>query len=309
MKCGNCPKKCTSSTFCGGTDVLKLALAALHFGEEPPITGTGGSGTLFFSGCNMKCPFCQNWQISRGIIGKQIRPEELAGIMLKLQSEGAENINFVTGTHFSIPLLRAANIAVKMGLNLPLLWNSSAYENTSTLKELSENIDIWLPDLKTMESRTAKELYRCPDYPGIAKKAIRRMMDFRPLRFDSRGKMLTGTVIRHLILPGHLQSTRSVLEWYAEEAQGKALLSLLSQYTPVTIPGENTPIPQTYLQREEYDQVLIWLEELDIEEGFIQELETGSDWLPDFRRTRPFSSELARVVWTSEKGYLAGETV
>lgn len=286
---------------------MKLALAALHFGEEPPLTGEGGSGTLFLSGCNMKCPFCQNWQISRGAIGKRVSHEELSDIMLRLQTLGAENINFVTGTHFSFSLINAIKLAITNGLNLPLLWNSSAFEESKTLNALSEEINIWLPDLKTLDPRTASEVFGCPEYTETAKKAIQSMINLGPPRFDPRGKMLSGTIIRHLILPGRLQSTKAVLEWFAEEANGKAMLSLLSQYTPVTIPGETRKIPETYLKQEEYEQVLEWLEELNIEEGFIQELETGSDWLPDFRRSRPFSSSLARVVWTSEKGYLAEE--
>jgi putative pyruvate formate lyase activating enzyme len=303
LSCKICPRHCTHpSNFCGENSILRAALAALHFGEEPPLVGHGGSGTIFLSGCNMKCPFCQNWQISRGEIGGELSIEQMARLMIKLQSNRATNINFVTGSHFSPGLIQASLLAKQQGLIVPILWNSSAYEKVQTLESLSEVVNIWLPDLKTLDNTIAKKIYRCSDYADVAKKALDFMINQSTEKYDESGVMLSGTNIRHLILPGHMESTQSILRWFAKHGQGKAKLSLLSQYTPVIIPGETGKIPQSYLSQREYDLVLKWLEEYQIEDGFIQELETGSDWLPDFRENQPFDSSLARIIWRAQDG-------
>jgi len=244
----------------------------------------------------MQCPFCQNWQISRSEIGRSLSVEEMVQVMLELQEEGAENINFVTGSHFSLLLAKAVDSARQQGMNIPVLWNSSAYESLETLKKIASKVDIWLPDLKTLDPLVAEEIYGSKDYPHRAKAAVEWMVEQGPPQCDNRGKMLKGTIVRHLILPGELQSTRQFLEWFGRELKDKAWLSLLSQYTPVKIPGETRWIPKTYLSQVEYEQVLQWLDEFSIEEGFIQDLETGSDWLPDFKSPRPFSADLAKVI-------------
>lgn len=297
MGCSLCPRNCENElSFCGGNDQIGLALASLHFGEEPPITGKNGSGTVFLTGCNMRCPFCQNWQISRSVLGEKVSVGELVRVFLELQSKSAENINMVTGSHYAAHIPVVIEKARQLGLSIPVLWNSSAFEKISTLKKLSSSIQIWLPDLKTLDRKTAEQVYGCPDYPAAAKEAMEFMVQQGVPRYDNQGKMLSGTIIRHLIIPGHLESTLGVIQWFAENAKGKALLSLLSQYTPVTIPGETRPIPDRFVTKEEYIQVLQWLDDYDIEEGFIQELETGSDWLPDFNKPQPFSADLAEVI-------------
>jgi putative pyruvate formate lyase activating enzyme len=279
---------------------FKASLASLHFGEEPPLVGSRGSGTFFLSGCNLRCPFCQNWQISRGLIGRELTISEGADICLKLQEAGAANINFVTGSHYINQLIDVIAEARSRGLTLPILWNSSAYERIEMLEKLSDSVDIWLPDLKTVSSRWAQDIYGKESYADRAREAVLFMMNSSPLSFDDEDMLISGVIIRHLIIPGKLEATEELIRWFAKEGKGKALLSLLSQYTPVHIPGETRPIPELFLSLEEYDRVLGLLGEYDIDDGFIQELETGSDWLPDFRGEAPFSADLARVVWKAE---------
>jgi putative pyruvate formate lyase activating enzyme len=254
--------------------------------------GTGGSGTIFVSGCNLKCAFCQNYQISqRGreskSFGKKISSEGFAAICAALMDKGAENINIVTGSH-AIPAIVEGLIATKKtGVNLPLLWNSSAYENLQALELLKDHVDIYLPDLKTLDSEIACQFFNAPDYPETAETAIKKMIDMT----HNKEKI----IIRHLILPGFLESTRSVLHWFADNATGQAQLSLMTQYTP--IPNRERAMPNNFLMEREYEIVLQWLEEFNIEDGFFQELVTGSEWLPDFNRPNPFSSELSVPVW------------
>jgi len=295
--CKLCPRNCgvnrlTGETgFCAEGAALRIGAAVIHRGEEPPLVGTGGSGTIFISGCNLGCAFCQNYQISQAAgsasIGREVSTAEFVKICAALRDKGAENINIVTGSH-AIPAIVEGLIAAKnAGVRLPVLWNSSAYETTQALELLREHIDIYLPDMKTLDSEIAAKFFNAPDYPDTAKAAIKKMMKMA----GSREKV----IIRHLILPGLLDSTRSVLRWFAENAKESAQLSLMTQYTP--IPNRDRPMPNRYLTEEEHETVLYWLEEFDIQDGFCQELVTGSDWLPDFKRNSPFSSELSIPVW------------
>jgi len=292
--CQLCPRACGTnrlasdactgdSGFCGESAELRLAFAGLHRGEEPPLSGQGGSGTVFVSGCNLGCAFCQNGQISRlPRLGRAVSSEEFTALCLELQRRGAENINMVTGSHAVPAIAQYINAAKSAGLRLPVLWNSSAYEYPQTLELLDGLIDTWLPDLKTLDSGLAARFFNAPDYPQAAAQAILWMMRNRP----------GGVIIRHLILPGYLESTRAVLRWFADNAE--AQLSLMTQYTPMA-GVENAP--GRFLDRREYETVLGWLEEFGIEDGFCQELVTGSDWLPDFNRPNPFSSDLSVAVW------------
>ena len=309
QSCRICGRDCGTDRqkrkgWCGQTDEIRLAWAGLHFGEEPPVTGSGGSGTLFFSGCTLGCPFCQNFQISRYGMGREVSSQEFIELCRALQGAGAENLNLVTPSHF-IPSLAELLPRLKgEGVDLPVVWNSSGQELPEALDMVIPHIDIFLPDMKTLDSRVALEYYRFEDYPRIARASLERMMEVRPLELDSRGVMKKGVLLRHLILPGELESTREVLEWFAHQGKDRALLSLMSQYTPVKTPDFPEPRPDRYLSEEEYDQVLYWLSEYDLEEGYIQELITGSDWLPDFNDPRPFSSELSRAVWHWGEGSL-----
>jgi putative pyruvate formate lyase activating enzyme len=324
--CLLCPRRCGVDReagfrgYCGETAALRLAFAGIHRGEEPPVTGRGGSGTVFVSGCNLGCAFCQNYQISQGDIshegcvsnegnipqgiGRPVSGDEFAEICLALQNKGAENINIVTGSHAAPALALGVRQARKQGLTIPALWNSSGYDGAEVLEILKESVDVYLPDLKTLDPVFAARFFNAPDYPKAASLAILKMMEYRKLRLEET--MLSGVMIRHLIVPGYLENTRDVLRWFAENCKGRALLSLMTQYTPVAACGGKKTrrvesggagIPSRYVSREEYDSVLSMLDEFEIDDGFCQELVTGSDWLPDFTRPNPFSSELSVPVW------------
>jgi len=312
--CRLCPRACGvdrlagSAGYCGESARLRLAFAGLHRGEEPPLSGKDGSGTIFVSGCNLGCVFCQNWQISTGgraakstaaeagsRLGRVVSAGEFAALCLELQNKGAENINIVTGSHAVPAIARCLTDARAGGLRLPVLWNSSGYEKPETLEYLADSVDTWLPDLKTLDSGLSAQFFNAPDYPQAAVRAIVWMIQHRQHRPVTAA--LPGIIIRHLILPGRLESTRAVLRWFAENAAGNALLSLMSQYTPISETGGPASGPGRFLNKREYETVLGWLGEYGIENGFCQELLTGSDWLPDFNRPNPFSSDLSVAVW------------
>jgi len=291
--CRLCPRACDvdrlagSRGYCGEDSRLRLAFAGLHSGEEPPLSGSCGSGAVFVSGCNLGCGFCQNRQISSHNkdehLGRAVSIEEFVAICLELQKRNAQNINIVTGSHAVPAIVSGLDAAKSAGLYIPALWNSSGYESVETLELIGDRIKTWLPDLKTLDVELAGKFLNAQDYPQTAVQAIQWMMKNRP----------GDVIIRHLILPGCLESTRSVLRWFADNARGKAQLSLMSQYTPM----DRIDAPGRYLSKREYETVLGWLGEFCIEDGFCQELVTGSDWLPDFSRTNPFSSELSVPVW------------
>ena len=263
--------------------------------------GTGGSGTIFVSGCNLGCVFCQNYQISQeeqgARLGRAVSAEDFARICAALRDKGAENINIVTGSHAVPAIIEGISAAHRAGALLPVLWNSSAYENTETLELLRDYVDIFLPDLKTLDSGIAAKFFNAPDYPAVATEAILKMCEIT--HDKAHNKVHDKMIIRHLILPGYLESTREVLRWFADNAKGRALLSLMTQYTPIPCRGQSAP--QRYLSAEEYETVLGWLEDFQIEDGFCQELVTGSDWLPDFRKPNPFSSQLSVPVWPTSR--------
>ncbi|MCL1958494.1 MAG: radical SAM protein [Spirochaetes bacterium] len=296
--CKLCPRNCGvdrlagETGFCGETAVLRIGAAVIHRGEEPPLVGTGGSGTIFISGCNLGCAFCQNYQISQGENGKKsfgtaVTAEEFTKICAALRDKGAENINIVTGSHAIPSIVEGLAAAKSAGVQIPVLWNSSGYENTGTLELLRGYVDIYLPDLKTLDSKIADKFFNAPDYPQTASSAILKMLEMT----EAKEKV----IIRHLILPGFIESSRTVLRWFAENAAGRAQLSLMTQYTP--IPNRKRPMPNRFLTEDEYETVLGWLEEFGIEDGFCQELVTGSEWLPDFKKQNPFLSELSVPVW------------
>jgi putative pyruvate formate lyase activating enzyme len=310
-ECTLCPRLCGADRLarnpglCGETAELRIAAASLHRGEEPPIAGRGGSGTIFFTGCGLGCAFCQNVQISRAGMGRAVGRAEFAALCLALQERGAENINLVTGSHCAPALADFLRGARKEGLVIPILWNSSAYENPEALALVEDLVDVYLPDLKTLDPALAARFFKARDYPEAAQKAILRMLDRRgELRW--KGPVLvSGVIIRHLVLPGCLESTRQALHWFARRCKGRALLSLMTQYTPV---GDAGSIPRGRLSRIEYDQVVEWLDELGIEEGFCQEPVHDAAWLPDFERTNPFSSELSIPVWHWKTGLIQSAT-
>jgi putative pyruvate formate lyase activating enzyme len=290
---------------CGETAELRLATASLHFGEEPPLTGEGGSGTIFVTGCSMKCPFCQNYQISRCGFGRVVGEEEFVSICRALEDAGAENINLVTPSHAGPVLAEYLGSAKDSGIGLPVAWNSSGFESIQAVEIAAPMVDIWLPDMKTLNSDTAERRYGVPGYPAAAEAVVLRMADLRPLAVDDEGVLKRGLMVRHLVLPGEMESTRELLRWFGEQLAGRAWLSVMTQYTPVRIPGEKRDIPNRQLNRKEYDAVLGWLDEFGIDDGFVQDLVPGNDWLPDFNRENPFGSSLSRMIWHWDGGFVS----
>lgn len=275
------------------------------------MTGAGGSGTIFLTGCTLRCSFCQNWQISRAGMGAPADEELFADICLALQDAGAENVNIVTGSHAVPSVAVGLARAKERGLAIPALWNSSAYETVEAVDLAGEWMDAYLPDLKTLDTGISRRFFAAPDYPEFAAASILRMAERRPLRFmpsrvDPEVEVLaSGVIVRHLVLPGMLDSTRDVLCWFADHLAGRALLSLMNQYAPVRgDPSLAIPSDRPVDERE-FDAVQEMLQEFGIEEGFYQELVPGDDWLPDFERTNPFSSELSVPIWHWKTGFAA----
>lgn len=239
MGCTLCPRKCNADRengergFCGQTAKLAAARAGLHFWEEPCISGTRGSGAVFFSGCVMRCVFCQNYDISSRGVGKEISEEQLSEIFLELQSQGAHNINLVNPTHYTPQIIRALNTAKSSGLAIPVVWNSGGYELPETLKALEGLVDIYLPDVKYYSDELSREFSAAPNYFRIAMSALEEMLrqTGKPA-FDDSGILLRGTVVRHLVLPWHYRDSIEVIMRLGERFGKDILFSLMSQYTP-----------------------------------------------------------------------------
>ena len=316
--CRLCPRDCgvdrrrgrgggAGRGFCGESDTVRLALATLHKGEEPPLSGERGSGTVFFCGCTLKCVFCQNHGISQGPEGAEVSREALAAIFLELERRGAENLNLVTGTHF-LPAIAVALEHVRgEGFSLPVLWNSSGYENSTGFELIKNVADVYLPDLKTLDPKLAQRMFKAADYPEAAAAVIQKMAAAGLPEFNSDGMLVKGTLVRHLVLPGFLDNTRRVLEWFAENLIGKALLSIMFQYLPVRAAGGQSgvsaPVPGRTIEDSEYYAVIGMLEDLGLEDGYIQEPAIDSPWLPDFSRDNPFPEEYSKVVWHWKRGF------
>jgi putative pyruvate formate lyase activating enzyme len=246
-------------------------------------------------------------------MGTAVDADEFSRICLGLQERGAENINVVTGSHAIPRLARFLSIAKANGLTIPILWNSSAYETPEALELLRGIVDVWLPDLKTLNPVLSRGVFGAEDYPRVAKRAIKRMTEISPLRYghgrDGESEVITGGVIvRHLALPGRIADTRLTLEWFAEHLAQGSLLSLMTQYTPVgksPRAGEIDEFENRLLDKEEFEGLTDLLEELGIEGGFYQELSGDTEWLPDFTRDQPFSSALARPTWHWKSGFIS----
>lgn len=284
--CNLCPRKCNvdrsvRAGFCGATDKLKIARAALHFWEEPCISGTSGSGTVFFSGCQLKCCFCQNYNISAQNFGKEISVKRLSEIFLELQDKGANNINLVTPTQY-IPWIIMALDKVKHKLSIPVVFNSGGYENIETIKLLKDYVDVFLPDLKYYSPEISLKYSSAKDYFEVATKAITQMFNQTgPLKFD--GDLLKkGVIIRHMVLPSHRKDSEMVLNWIAENFNtDEILVSVMSQYTPcynsVNFKEINRRI-STY----EYNCVMQTVNKLGLK-GFMQEKSSAKEeYTPPF---------------------------
>lgn len=315
--CTMCPHNCRINRFervgvCGETDTLRIAWAGLHFGEEPIITGTGGSGTIFITGCNLKCAFCQNYQISQEGIGRMVDTDEFIEICLRLQKAGAENVNIVTGTHQALRIAQAIQKAKHAGLHIPIVWNTSSYESTETIKQLSSVVDIWLADIKTLDAHIAQESFKVADYSGIAMQAIETMCAQSPLKYteqklQSPPVLTSGVIVRYLALPGRLDDSYNVLSWFSKKLKTKAILSLMTQYTPVEKNKKTACIAcfENRLLKESEDKMLRqFLVELNIDDGFYQELVPDYSWLPDFTQVKTFSAQLSKPIWHYINGFV-----
>lgn len=287
--CTLCPRMCGSDRlagekgFCGMDATVRGARAALHMWEEPCISGEKGSGAVFFSGCTLRCVFCQNREIANGSCGKEITEERLSEIFLELQEKGAANINLVTAGHFALTVIPALKKAKERGLVIPVVYNSSGYERVETLRLLGEVVDVWLPDFKYMDSELAARYSHAKDYPETAKKAIAQMVrQAGECVFDEEGYIQKGVVVRHLLLPGHTKDSMAVLSYLYETYGDKIYISVMNQYTPLPYVEEIKPLNRKVTKRE-YERVLDFAVELGIENGYFQEGGTAKEsFIPAF---------------------------
>lgn len=281
--CTLCPRLCHVNRragqrgFCKMPDTVMAARAALHMWEEPCLSGKRGSGAVFFSGCTLRCIFCQNHEIADGSCGREISRERLSEIFLELQGKGAANINLVTAGHFLPQVIEALENARKHGLRLPVVYNSSGYERIESIRMLAPYVDIWLPDFKYMDSDLAKELSHAADYPQIAKAALAEMVAQSGLTaFDEDGYMQSGVIVRHLLLPGHTRDSKAVLKYLHDTYGDKIFISIMNQYTPLPQVKDLPPLNRCVTKRE-YQRVLQYAWDIGIEQGFFQDGETAAE--------------------------------
>ena len=288
--CSICPRKCNVNRnnnelgFCKMGNKIKVSRAALHYFEEPPISGSKGSGAIFFSGCNLKCVYCQNYDISDFNFGKEISIEEFANICINLQNEGANNINLVTPTHF-IPLIKEGLILAKeKGLNIPVVYNSSGYENVESLKLLEGLIDIYLPDFKYFDNNLSLKYSSCPNYVEIAKFAIKEMYRQVGKPKFKNTIMTKGVIVRHLLLPTHLDDSKRVIKYLYNTYKDNIYISIMNQYTRV----RETKYKELNedIKENDYNELVNYAIDLGITKAFIQEGETNKEsFIPKFDLT------------------------
>lgn len=288
-KCKICPHNCGVNRLngnigrCKSNGNIKLAMASIHNFEEPCISGENGSGTVFFSNCNMNCVFCQNYKISQQGLGREISIEELAEIFIDEQNKNAENINLVTPTMYVYHIIEAIKIAKNKGLKIPIVYNSNGYENVETIKKLDGYIDIYLPDLKYYDDNLAFKYSGVKNYFENATSAIKEMYNQvgSPV-LDENGMMKKGLIIRHLVLPNNLQNSKDVLKWINDNIDKKVFVSVMAQYFP-TNKAKDFPEINRKLTKEEYEEIENYLYSLDLDNGYIQELgEHEEEYVPDF---------------------------
>lgn len=287
--CKICPHNCKINRLqqigrCKSTDKIKIALYSVHNFEEPCISGDNGSGTIFFSNCNMNCVFCQNYEISQLERGKEITIEELADIMTKQQERNVQNINLVTPTSYVLHIIEAIKIARKNGLKIPIVYNTNGYDSIETLKMLEGYIDIYLPDLKYYYNDLAKKYSKVDNYFEIATKAIQEM--YRQVGapvLDENGVMKKGLMIRHLILPNEVQNSKKILKWIKNNIDSNVYVSIMAQYFP-TYKAKTIHEISRKITKEEYEKIENYLYELNLENGYIQELgEHEEEYVPTWK--------------------------
>lgn len=286
-KCEICPHKCKINREignigrCKANDKVKIALYSIHKFEEPCITGNNGSGTVFFSNCNLNCIYCQNYEISQLGKGKEITINELADIFIELQNKNVENINLITPTSYALHIIEAIKIAKRNGLKIPIIYNTNAYENVETLKLLEGYIDVYLPDLKYYDNELGKKYSKIDNYFDIATKAIKEM--YRQVgvtKLDENGIIQRGVMIRHLVLPNNIENSKNILKWIKENIDEKVYINIMAQYFP-TYKAKEDEILNRKLTKEEYEKIENYVYELGIENGYMQELgEHEEEYVP-----------------------------
>lgn len=287
--CLLCPRKCginrsTGQTgVCGVSSEIKVARAALHYWEEPCISGKRGSGAVFFSGCSLHCVFCQNRELSDGKAGKVISKERLSDIFMELADKGANNINLVTPGQYIPDIVWAVNDAKSRGMKLPIIYNTSGYENVTELKLLEGIVDVYLPDFKYMDSTLSAMYSRAKDYPSVAKQALSEMVRQQPdvVIDDATGLIQKGVIVRQLLLPGHVNDAKAVLKYLYDTYHDHVYISMMSQFTPIAL--KDYPEINRTVTRREYERLVDYALEIGITNAFIQEGDVAKDsFIPAF---------------------------
>lgn len=287
--CLLCPRKCginrrTGQTgVCGVSSEIKVARAALHYWEEPCISGKRGSGAVFFSGCSLHCVFCQNREISDGKAGKLISKERLSDIFMELADKGANNINLVTPGQYIPDIVWAVNDAKSRGMKLPIIYNTSGYENVTELKLIEGIVDVYLPDFKYMDSTLSARYSRAKDYPSVAKQALSEMVRQQPdvVIDDATGLIQKGVIVRQLLLPGHVNDAKAVLKYLYDTYHDHVYISMMSQFTPIAL--KDYPEINRTVTRREYERLVDYALEIGITNAFIQEGDVAKDsFIPAF---------------------------
>lgn len=287
--CLLCPRKCginrsTGQTgVCGVSSEIKVARAALHYWEEPCISGKRGSGAVFFSGCSLHCVFCQNREISDGKVGKIISKERLRDIFLELKAKGANNLNLVTPGQYIPDIVWAVSDARRYGMELPIVYNTSGYENADELKQLEGIVDVYLPDFKYMDSALSAKYSRAKDYPSVAKQAISEMVRQQPkvVIDDATGLIQKGVIVRQLLLPGHVNDAKAILKYLHDTYQDSIYISMMSQFTPIAL--KDYPEINRTVTRREYERLIDYAIKIGITNAFIQEGNVAKDsFIPAF---------------------------
>lgn len=277
-RCNICPHKCQVNRIkgqigkCKSGNKVKIALYSIHNFEEPCISGKNGSGTIFFSNCNLNCVFCQNYEISQLGQGKEFEINELADIMIKEQEKGVENINLVTPTSYIIQIAESIKIAKGKGLKIPIVYNTNSYENIESLKLLDGLVDIYLPDLKYYYNKLGKRYSNVENYFEIATNAILEMYrQVGNVQIDSNGILQKGVVIRHLVLPNHIENSKKVLKWIKENLDNKVFVSIMAQYFP-TYKAKDIEKINRKLTKKEYQEIMEYVDSIGLDNGYVQEL-------------------------------------
>ncbi|MBI4834574.1 MAG: radical SAM protein [Planctomycetes bacterium] len=294
-ECTLCPRDCKTDRTKGNKGICKsgvdvvISSAGPHYGEEPPISGVKGSGTIFFTGCNMRCLFCQNYQISHLYEGKPITIDDLAKKMIHLQDLGCHNINLVTPTHFLPQVLEALSIACGQGLKIPIVYNTNGYDTVETLNLLDGIVDIYLPDIKHSDEESAKLCSGVSDYVKHNRPALKEMYrQVGNLTVDENGIAIRGLIIRHLVLPERLAGSFASLDFISKELSPDTCVGIMSQYHPC-YKGETHPTLNRRITNREYEEVVDYAEKLGMENCLVQSLTSADNYLPDFKKEKPFS--------------------